>query len=152
MSLGQTIARLRKQKGYSRKELAALLDVDPSYVTRWERYSVQPRPKALERLAEVLETSVAELYAGELVHVSGALRHIEDPRLMELLGQVHRFSVAEREALKTFMEAILTRVQLEEVVDRHPKQPRTETAQPVASQTRTRGRRNRAPVQVQAAR
>lgn len=120
MSLGLTIGKLRKQKGLSRKELAALMGVDPTYVTRWERYNVQPRPKALERLAEIFETSVPELYAGDIGRVGNSLLEIDDERLVELFGQVHRFSEGEREALKTFMEAIVTRLELEQVVHKHP--------------------------------
>lgn len=118
MSLGRTIAKLRKQKGWTQAQLAGRIEVHPSLIARWERDQIQPRTKALERAAEALETTAAQLQAGDVAGVATTLHEVDDPQLMELFSQVHKLNVREREALKTFLEAVLTRVQLEEMVTR----------------------------------
>lgn len=59
--LSENIKNLRKQKGYSQETLAQELNVVRQTVSKWEKgYSV-PDALMLEKLAEVLEVSVADL-------------------------------------------------------------------------------------------
>ncbi len=118
MHLAKTIVRLRKQKGLTQVQLAALLDVHPSVVTRWERGLAQPRSKALDKLANILEISVQELMAGDLNGFSARLSTLGDPELLEMFGQVDKLDDRERDALKVFLGAILTRAQMAEVIHR----------------------------------
>ncbi|MCE7874642.1 XRE family transcriptional regulator [bacterium CPR1] len=118
MQFGKTVAHLRKQKGLTQVELAEQVEVHPSLVTRWERGLVQPRRKALDRLARVLDTTVQELMSGDPDKLSASLGSIDDPELLAMFGQVHKLDERERDALKVVIGAILTRAQVAEVIHR----------------------------------
>ncbi len=113
MSLGSTLVRLRYEKKLRQKELAAKLGVHPRHVSRWETDKVRPRSKMLERIAEALEVPLSVLL---LQDGSATVQEIADPELGELLRQVDRLRSPEQQALKTFLKAMLTQVQLEEAL------------------------------------
>ncbi len=114
MSLGKSIARLRKQRNLSQADLAAQLDVHPRHVTRWETDRIRPRPKTLQKIADALEASMDELMAGErAVQLDSS-----DPELSELLAQIPRLEEHQKQALKTVLRDMLTRSQLEELLHR----------------------------------
>ena len=115
MSFGESLERIRKDRGLTQSQLAASLDVNQSLVAKWESGKVQPRSSTLERLALVLEVETEELLAGEYGKVSVNLRSV-DPKLVELMGQVHRLAVADREALRRILEAMLTRTKIQEAM------------------------------------
>ena len=118
MVLGKTISGLRKRKGLTRAELASLIEVHPSHVTRWEKGQVQPRTKTLEKLAAVLETTAQELLAGDLDRVGNTLAELDDPDLTNLFSQVHKLNGQERQAVKLILTAFLARIQVAEVIAR----------------------------------
>lgn len=118
MHLGQTIGRLRKQKGLTQTAFAELMGVNQSLVTRWERNVVQPRSKTLEKMAEVLDISLPELMGGDLTGVTSTLNQLHDEELTTLLSRVHKLNAQEINALKVFLGALLTRVEMEEMLSR----------------------------------
>ena len=52
-TLGDKIARLRKQRGWTQGELAEKIFVHPRHVTRLERNKMKPSEATLARLVEV---------------------------------------------------------------------------------------------------
>ena len=63
---GKTIVQLRKEKGFTQKELADKLNVSDKAVSRWETGKNYPDIETLQQLAAVLDVSVNELLSGEL--------------------------------------------------------------------------------------
>ena len=63
---GVTIARLRKAKGLTQKELAEKVHVSDKAVSRWETGKNYPDIETLVRLAEVFDVQVGELLQGDL--------------------------------------------------------------------------------------
>ncbi|NLD50686.1 MAG: helix-turn-helix transcriptional regulator [Clostridiaceae bacterium] len=59
--LSSNIKFLRKQKGLSQKELADLLNVSRVTITRYENGTREPDITMIHKIAEVLETTAAEL-------------------------------------------------------------------------------------------
>lgn len=117
MSLGKTLARLRTAKGWKQTEFAAKIDIHPSHVTRWEQDRVRPRVKMLEKIAEVFEVSVEELLGGDArTRTRNGIFKVKDHELLEMLGQIHRLDQADLEAIKRIVGAMLTRIQMAEVV------------------------------------
>ena len=57
------IAELRMRAGYTQKDLAKLVDVDQSSVSKWESGKAKPLKKLHEKLAQVLGCTVEELRA-----------------------------------------------------------------------------------------
>ena len=62
---GSFISRLRKEKGYTQKELADILNVSDKAVSRWETGKGFPDTALLKPLSNVLGISIGELLEGE---------------------------------------------------------------------------------------
>lgn len=65
MSLGETIARLRSQKGYSQSQLADKLGVSRQSVSKWETDASAPDLDNLVKLHELLGVTLDELILGD---------------------------------------------------------------------------------------
>ena len=63
--MGDFIAKLRKEKGWTQKELAEKLFISDKAVSKWERNLSYPDISLLDPLSEILEVSVSELLNGE---------------------------------------------------------------------------------------
>ena len=61
---GQRIAQLREAKKLSQEELAELLDVHVTTLSRWENGHFEPKASAIQRLCVALGVSEAELLSG----------------------------------------------------------------------------------------
>lgn len=59
--LGENIKQLRKQRGLTQEELAIRLHVVRQTVSKWEKSLSVPDAEMLQRISEVLDTSVSEL-------------------------------------------------------------------------------------------
>jgi len=112
MAIGQNIADIRKAKNMTQRDLAEKLGVSQSHIARWETEKSQPRRKALEELADVLEVSVDEILAGGKESLKLAL-DIEDKELLSLLQELKNLSNKEVEALKTVIRGLLSRSRIE---------------------------------------
>jgi transcriptional regulator with XRE-family HTH domain len=64
---GNTIKQLREQKNMTQNELAALIDVSPKTISKWETAKGFPDISLLEPLASALSVSVIELMSGNAV-------------------------------------------------------------------------------------
>lgn len=65
MSLGQTICRLRSQKGYSQSELADKLGVSRQSVSKWETDASAPDLENLVKLHELFGVTMDQLILGD---------------------------------------------------------------------------------------
>ena len=62
MSIGENIARLRKEKGWTQVELGEKLGVSNQAVSKWESEMTFPDVMLLPRIAELFEVSIDDLY------------------------------------------------------------------------------------------
>jgi len=58
------IRKLRRDKGITQRELAEMLGVDRTAISKWEQGIAFPRGKTLIRLAEILECSTDDILRG----------------------------------------------------------------------------------------
>lgn len=65
-SLGQTIARLRKEKGMTQLQLAERMGVTDKAVSKWERDLSSPDLGTMPKLAEAFGLTVDELMQGRI--------------------------------------------------------------------------------------
>jgi len=112
--LGNKIIELRKQKGLSQGELASLLNIHQSMVTRWEKDKVQPRPESLNKLGEIFGISLDELSL--IAKPKVAMAQMQDPKLSELLSQLYKLNPKDLDALKSVIEAMLTKARVQEAI------------------------------------
>lgn len=64
-TLGTRIQELRKQKTWSQQQLADKIKISKSQMIRYETKNVQPPANILNKLADVLGTSVDFLISGD---------------------------------------------------------------------------------------
>ena len=62
MSIGENIARLRKEKGWTQVELGEKLGVSNQAVSKWESEMTFPDVMLLPHIAELFEVSIDDLY------------------------------------------------------------------------------------------
>ena len=85
------LKELRIQKGFTQKELANAINVDPSVISRFERGETTPSLDKVRKLAEMLDASVSDLIgSGErTVGVTiGDEQHLLSERVAELLRKI----------------------------------------------------------------
>ena len=94
---GRFVAALRKEKGYTQKELAEKLFLSDKAISKWERGLSLPDIALLEPLADILGVTVAELLKGERIHAA-----LEPQEMDELLGKtIHSVSYTHLRAHET---------------------------------------------------
>ena len=77
IKMGNHIADLRKEKGYTQKTLGDILDVSDKTVCKWEKGIVAPDITILSSLANTLDVSVEEILSGEEVKTIDTLETID---------------------------------------------------------------------------
>ena len=63
-AIGQRIAWLRRNKGYTQEQLSSLLHITGQAISKWENGNAMPDAALLPSLAKVLETSIDRLLTG----------------------------------------------------------------------------------------
>ncbi len=97
--IGLFISQLRKQKGYTQKDLAEKLMVTDKAISRWETGKGLPETSILKHLSEILGVSVGELLSGE---------RIDDERMKEKNDEVILDSLKySRRMLKNLINIVL---------------------------------------------
>lgn len=104
---GRHLAALRKSRGLSQKELAARLETTREIIDYYERRSVNPSLAFIERSAQALEVSVAELLGSEPRHYRG--RPGPAPQLAQRLEQIRLLPRKEQEFVIRFLDTVLER-------------------------------------------
>ena len=73
---GLLIAQIRKEKGYTQKDLAEKIGVSNATVSKWDTGKGFPDISLLEPLAISLNISIAEILAGEIIKTTDLTEHI----------------------------------------------------------------------------
>jgi transcriptional regulator with XRE-family HTH domain len=104
---GRRLSALRKSRGLSQRELAARLETTREIIDYYERRSVNPSLAFIERSAEALGVSVAELLGSEPNH--GRNRPGPAPQLAQRLEQIRLLPRKEQEFVIRFLDTVLER-------------------------------------------
>lgn len=116
-SLGLAIAGIRKRRRITQRELADRLHIHHSMVTRWEKGQTIPRDETLERIAAALEVTVEELVQAERKQPLRLPNPLDDPELNQLLSQLNALEGRDLDALKVFLDAMLTKASIRRMVN-----------------------------------
>ena len=114
MSLGENIRTVRKQKGWSQRELAERIESDASYINRMETGKLNPSIAALERVADALECSIDRLVKGKLKAVEIQIR---DKDLSERIRLLDSLEDDDRKAITHIIDALLTKKRIRELLN-----------------------------------
>jgi transcriptional regulator with XRE-family HTH domain len=102
---GRRLSAVRKTRGLSQKALAAKLETTREVIEYYERRAVNPSLAFIERAAQALEVSIAELLGGESTPVRG--RPGRSPRLARRLEQIRLLPRKEQEFVIRFLDTVL---------------------------------------------
>lgn len=103
---GQRLARLRKEKGLSQKELAEKLGTTREMVDYYERRAVNPSLAVLEQAAEALSVSTAELLGSEPAQKKRGKGPVG--KMQKLFEQVSQLPRAQQAKIAAVIEAFVT--------------------------------------------
>ena len=70
-SMGEIISTIRREKGMTQKELAAMLNITDKAVSKWERNIAYPDTQTIPKLAEILDISIEDLMNAKLEPADG---------------------------------------------------------------------------------
>lgn len=90
---GAFVAQLRKEKGYTQKELSERLLISDKAISKWETGTTIPDTALLIPLAEILGVTVTELLTGE--------RMEQEPMMPEKVEDIVKTAIAYNEAAPT---------------------------------------------------
>jgi transcriptional regulator with XRE-family HTH domain len=102
---GQRLAVARKSRAWSQTKLAGKLKTTQKVIDYYERRAVNPSLAFIQRAAEVLEVSVAELVGGEPEPARN--RPGPPPQLARRLDQIRRLPRKEQEFVIRFLDTVL---------------------------------------------
>ncbi|MBR1931922.1 MAG: helix-turn-helix domain-containing protein [Lachnospiraceae bacterium] len=98
MKTGEFIAKERKEKGMTQKDLADALGISDKTISKWETGRGMPDLSLMGSLCDTLEISVNELLAGERLSGEGFARKAEE-NIMELMKGTQERTRAQKGAI-----------------------------------------------------
>lgn len=108
-SFGQRVKKLRKQKKWTQKELAAKFDVRPAHLNKYESGLHTPPLEKLIKLADIFNTTLDYLLAGD----SSEDRPLHNLRLLERFQALEDFEAENQEAVIKLIDAMIVKNKVE---------------------------------------
>lgn len=109
--LATRLGEVRKTKGLSQQELAALAKVHYTNIGRYERGEANPASDILNRIAKVLEVSPDFLMNGTLHDKSAEA--IEDEELLMQFHKIEKLPTDKKKIVKELLEAFIFKADLQ---------------------------------------
>lgn len=106
---GERLARLRREAGYSQRQLAAQLDISQRMVAYYEKQTDRPPADLLPLLSEVLGLSTDQLLG---VRAAKPEKRSSNQRLWRRFKLIEKLPAAERRHLLGVIDAVLDRHRL----------------------------------------
>lgn len=113
MSLGENIAKKRKELGWTQKEFADQVGVHKAHVTRIENDRLRPNPTTLERIAKAFEVSVDELFGVQSQEQTTGIR---DSKLLVAFQAAQELNEEDKAMVLKIVQAFLTKQKMEQAL------------------------------------
>lgn len=114
MSFGNNLARFRKEQGLTQEDLVKSSGVAISQIRRYEADKSSPSLDVVTRLAKALGVSIDELVFDRVAGIAAG--RIADRELLEQFEMVSTLDEDEREAVKTILEAVIVKHQVNKMI------------------------------------
>jgi transcriptional regulator with XRE-family HTH domain len=108
-AFGTRLKRLRKQKKWTQKELAAKLDIGFSQFNKYECGLHIPPIEKLIQLSELFDTSLDYLLTGS----RSEEKPLHSIRLLERFRELENFTTDEKEAIIAILDAMIVKNRVE---------------------------------------
>jgi transcriptional regulator with XRE-family HTH domain len=111
MTVGERIKEQRTQKKLTQTKLAMLVGLTYIQIGRYETGKSNPSADVLNRLAQALDTTTDFLMKGTEDEVVAA--QLSDKELLKQFRQVEQLNAEDKNLVKVFIDAFLTKRQLQ---------------------------------------
>ena len=108
-SIGQRIARIRKERGYTQREVAERIGLIPALVSDYENDKLRLNSDMILRFAEVFEVSADELLRGSKSTITAKKQ--PSIKLVRRMEQIEALPLYEQRALLTTIDKFLAAAQ-----------------------------------------
>jgi len=127
MSLAKKIVQLRKERNLTQKELASIVGVHFSHMSRYERGISLPSIDVVKKFVQMFHVSADYLLFDESQATVRA--QVADQELLQQFERIARMSEREKAAVKTILEAVILKHHLEAMlgVKHAPTPPEEDT-------------------------
>lgn len=113
MTVGERIKELRIQKKLTQTDLGKLISLTYIQIGRYETDKSSPSSDVLQRLATALDTTTDYLMKGTEDEAVAA--QLTDKELLKQFKQVEQLSPEDKNLIKTFIDAFLTKRQIQQL-------------------------------------
>ena len=121
MSLARKIVDLRKERNLTQKELARIVGVHFSHMSRYERGISMPSVEVVKKIAQMFGVSIDYLLLDDSDTMIRA--HLADQELLRQFQQISAMSEREKTAVKTILEGLIVKHQIEAMLGIKSPQP-----------------------------
>ena len=112
MAFGKSLARFRKERGWTQEDLVRRCKIGIAQIRRYEAGKSQPTLDAIARLAKALAVSADDLVFDD-VSETVAGEHILDRDLLAQFAAISRLDHADKDAVKRILASVIVRNQVE---------------------------------------
>jgi transcriptional regulator with XRE-family HTH domain len=120
IAFGKRLKELRKQKRWTQKELAAMVNIGFSQFNKYECGLHIPPAEKLIELSRLLDTSVDYLLSGDDLQECS----LHNTRLIKRFQELERFDADDQEAIIKVLDAMIMKNKMQGALsplDSHPK-------------------------------
>jgi transcriptional regulator with XRE-family HTH domain len=110
----ERLKELRKRKGISQGELAELIEVHFTQISRYERGETKPNAEAMTKMAKVLDTTVDFLMNGtadDIVQDAGL-----EKELISRFKEVQNLPSEEKKTILSLMDAFIAKTKIQSIL------------------------------------
>ncbi len=108
---GQTLKKLRQERGMTQKQLAEIVEVDLPRISKYERGLVYPTTEMIATLADVFQISIDYLIRGEYVP---EVQVVYSTELAKRLESMSRLPLKDQQIIIDVIDTYIRRRELEE--------------------------------------
>ena len=103
-TLGQRIARLRKERGYTQAELAEKMDTIQRLISDYERDKLRPHPAMIVRFASALQVTADELLGIKASKKDGTVPKL---RITQRLKKIEELPLSQQKFILKTVDSLI---------------------------------------------
>jgi len=105
MSFGDNLKKIRADKDISQGDLAKMIDVHATHISRYERNLTSPTIDVAKKIADALEVSTDSLIYGSDEQIAN--NKLNDEELLQLFNKVQQLSDEDVTSVKAMLKAFV---------------------------------------------
>lgn len=111
-SFAENLKQLRTERNISQGELAELIGMHSTHISRYERELTQPTLEVIKKIADVLHSSTDALIYGDVEQQ--AKNKLKDPELLLMFNKIQSLDKKDIDVIKNLLNAYILKTDLQE--------------------------------------